>query len=53
MTKLRYCDKTLESDIVTEQESSLAITTRQCPAHAIRKAKSLHTVLLLFQAKKY
>jgi len=37
VTKLWYCDTTQQSDFVTEQERSLAISTRPRP-HAIRKA---------------
>jgi len=48
MTKLRYCGTTRLSDIVTEQERSLATSTRHRP-QGIRKAKSLHTAV--FQAR--
>jgi len=46
MTKLRYCDITRGSDIATEQERSLAMSTRPRLglSHAIRKDK---LVLLL------
>jgi len=44
MTKLRYCDLTQGSDIATEQERSLAMSTSPRPSHAIRKDK---LVLLL------
>ena len=51
MIKLRYCDKKRRSDIVTEQERSLAISTRHRPSHAIRMVKSLRTAV--FQARRY
>jgi len=44
MTNLRYCDIIRGSDIATEQERSLAMSTRPRPSHAIRKDK---LVLLL------
>jgi len=49
MTKLWYCDITRRSDIVIEQECSLAIatTTRPRPSHAIRKVSQ--SVLLHFR----
>jgi len=47
MTKLWYCDITRRSDIVTEQERSLAITRRSRPSHAIRKVSQ--SVLLHFR----
>jgi len=37
MTKLWCCDIKRRSDIVTEQERSLAVATRPCPSHPIRK----------------
>ena len=36
MTKLRYGDISRGSDIATEQERSLAMSTRPRPSHAIR-----------------
>ena len=39
------------SDIVTEQERSLAISTRPRPSHAVRKDKSVRTAA--FQARRY
>jgi len=51
MTNLWYCDITRRSDIVTEQERSLAISTKHRPSHAIRKAKSVH--IADFQARWY
>ena len=44
VTKLRYCDITRGSGIATEQERSLAMSTRPRPSHTIRKDK---LVLLL------
>ena len=38
-------------DIVTEQERYYASSTRHHPSHAIRKSKSVHTVV--FQARRY
>jgi len=51
MTNLWHCDKTRWSDIVTEQERSNTSSTRHRPSHAIRKSKSLHTVV--FQARRH
>jgi len=48
MTKLQYCDMTRGSDIATEQERSLAMSTRPRPCHAIRKDKLVRTAA--FQA---
>jgi len=47
MTKLWYCDITRQSDIVTDQERSLAVATRARPSHAIRKVSQ--SVLLHFR----
>ena len=51
MTKLRYCDITRGSDIATEQERSLATSTRPRHSHAIRKDKLVRTAA--FQASRY
>jgi len=53
MTKLCYCDTKRWSDIVTEQERSLAISTRHVhrPSHTIRKAKSV--CVAAFQVREY
>ena len=51
MKKLWYCDTIRQQEIVTEQERSLAISTRPSPSHAIRKAKSVKTATFL--AKGY
>jgi len=53
MTKLRYCDITRGSDIATEQERSLAMSTRPRPSHTIRKDKSVRTAAAAFQASRY
>jgi len=50
MTKLRYCDITQGSEIATEQERSLAMSTRPRPTHAIRKDKLVRTAA--FQASR-
>jgi len=42
-----YCGTTRRSDILTEEERSIAIFTP--PSHAIRKAKSVRGVLLCFR----
>ena len=52
-TNLWYCDKTRRSDIVTEQERSNASSTRHRPSHAIRKSKSLHTVVFQVRRRYY
>jgi len=51
VTNLLYREKTRRSDIVTEQERSLAISTRPRPSHVIRKAKSVRATA--FQARRY
>jgi len=51
MTTLRHCDITRGSDIATEQERSLAMSTRPRPSHAIRKDKFVRTAA--FQASRY
>jgi len=51
MTKFRYCDITRGSDIATEQERSLAMSTRPRPSHAMRKDKLVRTAA--FQASRY
>ena len=51
MTKLRYCDITRGSDNATEQERSLAMSTRSRPSQAIRKDKIVRTAA--FQASRY
>jgi len=43
MTKLWYCDITGWSDIVTEQECSLTVSTKPRLSYAIRKDKSVRT----------
>jgi len=50
MIKLRYCDITQGSDISTEQECSLAMSTMPRPSHAIRKDKLVRTAA--FQASR-
>jgi len=40
MTKLWYCDATRWSDVVTEHERSLAISTRPRPSHVINKTRA-------------
>ena len=51
MTNLLYCDITRGSDIATEQERSLAMSTRPRPSHAIRKDKLVRAAA--FQASRY
>ena len=51
MTKLRYCDLTQGSDLATEQERSLAMSTSPRPSHAIRKDKLVRPAA--FQASRY
>jgi len=51
MTNLWYFDITRWSDIVTEQERSLAISSRHRPSHTIGKAETVSTVAS--QARRY
>jgi len=51
MTKFRYCDIPRGSGIATEQERSVAMSTRPHPSRAIRKDKLVHTAA--FQASRY
>jgi len=51
MTKVYYCDTKRWSDIMTEQERSLPISTRPRLSRTTRKAKSVWATA--FQAREY